>query len=168
MSDRIWNVLFLCTGNSARSIMAEALLNVLGGPRFRAFSAGSHPTGKVQPMAIALACDLGYPEERLRSKSWDEFAHAPAMDIVITVCDAAAGEACPFRPGTPIVAHWSIPDPAAAAGDETARRKAYRLAWDLLQRRIRLLLALPLDALDAATCAQRISEIGGDGTGLTA
>ncbi len=122
-----YRVLFLCTGNSARSIMAEALLNILGEGRFEAFSAGSHPTGRVQPLAAELAVGIGYPAERLWSKSWDEFAGdgAPPMDFVITVCDNAAGETCPAWLGSPVTAHWGVPDPAQVAGDDVARRTAY-------------------------------------------
>lgn len=157
------NVLFLCTGNSARSIMAEALLGVLGEGRFNAFTAGSHPTGRVQPHAAELATALGYPAERLRSKSWDEFAlpDAPRMDFVITVCDDAAGEACPIWPGHPALAHWGVADPAAVAGDEHSRRTAYREAFATLRRRVELLLALPADKLDGLAAApelQRIAE----------
>ncbi len=157
------NVLFLCTGNSARSIMAEALLGVLGEGRFNAFSAGSRPTGMVQPHAAALATALGYPADRLRSKAWDEFAlpGAPHMDFIITVCDDAAGEACPVWPGHPAIAHWGVPDPAAVAGDDDARRAAYRTAFATLRRRVELLLALPADKLDglaAASALQRIAE----------
>ena len=144
------NVLFLCTGNSARSIMAEALLGVLGEGRFNAFSAGSHPNGQVQPFAADLATALGYPAERLRSKGWDEYAapDAPRMDFIITVCDNAAGEACPIWPGQPAMAHWGVADPAAVAGSEDARRAAYRDAFATLRRRVELLLALPEDKLD--------------------
>ncbi len=157
------NVLFLCTGNSARSIMAEALLGVLGEGRFNAFSAGSRPTGMVQPHAAELATALGYPADRLRSKAWDEFAlpGAPHMDFIITVCDDAAGEACPVWPGHPAIAHWGVPDPAAVSGDDDARRAAYRTAFATLRRRVELLLALPADKLDglaAASALQRIAE----------
>jgi len=145
-----YNVLFLCTGNSARSIMAEALLGVLGKSRFAAYSAGSHPTGSVQPMAAEFATNLGYPPEKLRSKSWDEYAlaDAPHMDFVITVCDNAAGEVCPIWPGHPIAAHWGVPDPAAVEGDEDERRAAFRDAFATLRRRVDLLIALPIDKLD--------------------
>jgi arsenate reductase len=145
-----WNVLFLCTGNSARSIMAEALLGVLGNGRFAAFSAGSHPAGRVQPLAAELCTKLGYPAGTLRSKSWDEYATpgAPAMDFIITVCDNAAGEFCPIWPGHPLSAHWSVPDPAAANGDDDARRAAFLDAFTMLRRRVELLVALPLDTLD--------------------
>lgn len=158
-----FNVLFLCTGNSARSILAEALLGVLGEGRFVAFSAGSHPAGKVQPIALELAATLGYPAHRLRSKSWDEYADtaAPPMDIIITVCDNAAGESCPIWPGHPITAHWGVADPAAVSGDEAARRAAYRDAFQTLRRRVALLVALPddkLQGLAAQTALRGIAE----------
>jgi len=144
------NVLFLCTGNSARSIMAEALLGVLGKGRFGAYSAGSHPAGRVQPLAAELATKLGYPPEKLRSKSWDEYArrNAPQMDFVITVCDNAAGEVCPIWPGHPVTAHWGVADPAAVEGSEDARRAAFLDAFMILRRRVELLIALPIDRLD--------------------
>ncbi|MDQ3495146.1 MAG: arsenate reductase ArsC [Pseudomonadota bacterium] len=162
MNDRTYNVLFLCTGNSARSILAEALLGTLGKGRFDAYSAGSHPSGLVQPMAAELAQSLGYPADRLRSKSWDEFADpgAPAMDMVITVCDNAAGEACPVWLGHPALAHWGVPDPAAVAGDDDHRRHAYVAAFATLRRRVELLLALPLDKLDRLAAQSRLREIG--------
>jgi len=145
-----WNVLFLCTGNSARSIMAEALLGVLGKGRFVAYSAGSHPSGRVQPFAAELAVKLGYPAEKLRSKSWEEYArrNAPQMDFVITVCDNAAGEVCPIWPGHPVTAHWGVADPAAVEGSEDARRAAFLDAFMILRRRVELLIALPIDRLD--------------------
>lgn len=162
MNDRVYNVLFLCTGNSARSIMAEALLNVLGTGRFRAFSAGSHPGGKVQPMAAELALAMGYPADRMRSKSWDEFAQAgaPEMDMVITACDNAAGEACPVWLGHPALAHWGVADPVVVEGDEETRKRAYVAAYAVLRRRVELLLALPLDKLDRLATQGRIREIG--------
>jgi arsenate reductase len=162
MTDRIYNVLFLCTGNSARSILAEALLGTLGKDRFRAFSAGSHPSGQVQPMAADLARSLGYPAERLRSKSWDEFAQpgAPEMDMVITVCDSAAGEACPVWLGHPALAHWGVPDPVAVDGDEDKRRHAFLDAFATLRKRVELLLALPLDKLDRLAAQAKLREIG--------
>ncbi|MCI4568686.1 arsenate reductase ArsC [Lysobacter sp. CFH 32150] len=162
MTDRIYNVLFLCTGNSARSVMAEALLNVLGKGRFRAFSAGSHPSGKVQPMAAELAAKLGYDTTQLRSKSWDEFAEpdAPVMDMVITVCDNAAGEACPAWLGGPTTAHWGVEDPVGVEGDEDARRHAFVAAFAVLRKRVELLLALPLDKLDRLAQQQEIRTIG--------
>lgn len=162
MTDRIYNVLFLCTGNSARSILAEALLGTLGKDRFRAFSAGSHPSGRVQPMAAELAQSLGYPAERMRSKSWDEFAQpgAPEMDMVITVCDSAAGEACPVWLGHPALAHWGVPDPVAVEGDEDKRRHAFMDAFATLRRRVELLLALPLEKLDRLAAQAKLREIG--------
>ncbi len=158
------NVLFLCTGNSARSIMAEALLDVLGKERFHAFSAGSHPAGRVQPMAAELARQLGFTGE-LRSKSWDEFADpdAPRMDMIITVCDNAAGEVCPVWPGHPASAHWGVPDPAAVEGDEDRRRHAYLAAWTLLRRRVELLLALPIERMECEMFEDAVRRIGHEG-----
>ena len=158
---RIYNVLFLCTGNSARSILAEALLNVLGQGRFRAYSAGSHPSGRVQPIAAELAQSLGYPSEALRSKPWDEFAEAgaPAMDIIITVCDNAAGETCPVWPGHPSVAHWGVADPVAVEGSDDVRRHAYLDALTTLRRRVELLLALPPEKLDRLVAAHSLRQI---------
>ena len=160
MSMRSRNVLFLCTGNSARSVMAEALLNVLGAGRFRAYSAGSLPSGKVQPIAAELARAFGY-DKPLRSKSWDEFAQAdsPAIDMVITVCDNAAGEVCPIWPGQPLTAHWGVPDPASVDGSEDERRRAFQSAWTMLRRRIELLLALPLDKLDRVATQRQLRDI---------
>lgn len=162
MNDRIYNVLFLCTGNSARSVMAEALLNVLGKGRFRAFSAGSHPSGRVQPMAAELAAKLGYDAAQLRSKSWDEFAvpDAPVMDMVITVCDNAAGETCPVWLGGPTSAHWGVDDPVTVEGDEDARRHAFTAAFAVLRRRVELLIALPLDKVDRLVAQQHLRDIG--------
>jgi protein-tyrosine-phosphatase len=161
-----YRVLFLCTGNSARSIMAEALLNVLSHGRFEAFSAGSHPAGRVQPMAAAFARGLGYPAERLRSKSWDEFATegAPTMDFVITVCDNAAGETCPVWFGSPVTAHWGVPDPALVAGDESQRRAAYRDAAELLRKRIETMVALPDARLAGPEARDFLPGIGRVGT----
>ena len=160
---KIRNVLFLCTGNSARSLIAEALLNTRGAGRFHACSAGSHPSGQVQPLAAEIAAELGYDAARLRSKSWDEFAApgAPAMDFIITVCDSAAGESCPLWPGHPATAHWGVSDPAAVMGDEATRRAAFRAALLTLRRRIELLIALPearLDGLVAHASLQAIAE----------
>jgi len=156
------NVLFLCTGNSARSVLAEALLGALGQGRFNAFSAGSQPAGRVQPIAIELARELGYPVERLRSKSWDEFAEpgAPVIDMVITVCDSAAAETCPIWPGHPATAHWGVPDPAGVEGDEATRRKAFVAAMATLRRRVERLVALPLEKLDRPTMQAKLREIG--------
>ena len=158
---KIQNVLFLCTGNSARSILAEALLNVLGSGRFRAFSAGSNPSGRVQPIAAALAERLGYPRDALRSKPWDEFAEpgAPTMHMIITVCDNAAGESCPVWPGHPAIAHWGVPDPAAVEGSEEVRRRAYVDAMATLRRRVELLVALPADKLERLAAADALRDI---------
>ena len=162
MTEKTYNVLFLCTGNSARSIMAEAILNVLGHGRFKAYSAGSRPSGHVQPMARELAEAIGYDASQVRSKNWDEFAveGAPEMDIVITVCDNAAGEACPVWLGQPALAHWGVPDPVAATGDEEDCRRAYTAAFATLRRRIELLLSLPLQSLDRLAAQAKLGEIG--------
>ena len=162
MNQRTYNKLVLCTGNSARSVMGEALLNVLGKGRFRAYSAGSRPSGKVQPMAAELAAKIGYDTANLRSKSWDEFSgpDAPEMDMVITVCGNAAGEACPVWLGTPITAHWGVDDPAAVEGDEEMRRHAYVKAFAELRRRAELLAALPVEKLDRLVAEEKAREIG--------
>jgi arsenate reductase (thioredoxin) len=162
MSQPHYNVLVLCTGNSARSVMAEALLNVLGKGRFSAYSAGSHPSGKVQPMAADLAAGIGFDTSKLRSKSWDEFStpDAPEMDLIVTVCDNAAGEVCPVWLGAPMTAHWGVDDPAAVEGDEDTRRHAYMKAFAELRRRVELLVALPIDKLDRLIAEQRIRDIG--------
>ena len=159
--DRTYHVLFLCTGNSARSVMAEALLAVLGRGRFRAYSAGSQPSGRVQPMAADLAGKIGFDVSALRSKSWDEYAgpDAPPMDLVITVCDSAAGESCPFWPGAPATAHWGVPDPAAVEGDEDTRRHAYLSAFATLRRRVELLVSLPMDKLDRLSLQTQARDI---------
>jgi arsenate reductase len=156
------NVLFLCTGNSARSIMAEALMNHLGARRFRAFSAGSMPKGEVNPHALPLVRALGFKDEDFRSKPWDEFAApgAPALDFVITVCDNAAGEVCPVWPGQPITAHWGVPDPAAAVGSEAEVAIAFRDAARQLRNRIELLVALPAAGLDRMSLQTRLRDIG--------
>ena len=150
MTRRVYNVLFLCTGNSARSIIAETLLNAMGGGRFRAYSAGSHPSGTVNPVVAEYLESRGLGTAGARSKSWDEFADpdAPRMDLVVTVCDQAAGEMCPAWPGTPAKAHWSAPDPAACMDDPEKARAVVREVHHLLQRRIALLLALPIETLD--------------------
>jgi arsenate reductase len=155
-------MLFLCTGNSARSIIAESLLNHHGQGRFRGFSAGSHPKGAVHPIALRLLQQLNLPTAGLRSKSWDEFAQpgAPPVDFVITVCDNAAGETCPVWPGRPVTAHWGVPDPAAVEGPERAQWLAFREALRQLENRIRIFLALPFDSLDRLRLEQRTREIG--------
>ena len=160
--DRPFNVLFLCTGNSARSIIGEVLMNAMGAPRFRAYSAGSHPTGRVNPFAIELLQKNGLPTEGLRSKSWDEFAQpgAPDLDFIFTVCDSAAGEACPLWPGHPVSAHWGVEDPAAVEGDDDTKRKAFFQAFNRLQQRIQLFLSVPIARLDRAALTQRLKEIG--------
>jgi len=146
VANRVYNVLFLCTGNSARSILAEAILNDRGRGRFRAFSAGSHPKGAVHPQALALLERLGLPTEGLRSKAWDEFARpgAPPLDFVFTVCDDAAGEVCPIWPGQPVTAHWGQPDPAAVEGTALEKANAFREAFRTLEERIDLFLSRPL------------------------
>ena len=162
MNSKAYNVLFLCTGNSARSILAEVLLNHFGKGQFKAFSAGSFPRGSVNPFALDLLTRLRLPTEGLRSKSWNEFARseAPVMDFVFTVCDQAAGEVCPVWPGNPITAHWGVPDPAAVEGTEDRRRRAFRDACHQLETRIRLFVALPVDKLDRMALKRRADEIG--------
>ena len=162
MADDTFTVLFLCTGNSVRSIMAEVILNQAGQGRFRALSAGSHPKGAINPHALTLLKGLGHDTSALRSKSWTEFAqgHAPKLDFVFTVCDDAAGEACPVWPGQPMTAHWGIPDPAAAEGSPAEIALAFREAYRVLERRIALFLALPIAALAKMTLAARLNEIG--------
>lgn len=162
MSDRVFNVLFLCTGNSARSILAEAILNKVGSGRFRAFSAGSHPAGRVNPLAIELLGSQGLPVGDLHSKSWNIFAMAgaPQLDFVFTVCDNAAGEVCPVWPGQPMTAHWGIEDPAALEGDDDAKRRAMSVAFHLLNRRISLFVNLPLQKLDAMSLKRELDGIG--------
>ena len=159
MPERPYNVLFLCTGNSARSILAEAILNREGGGRFRAFSAGSHPKGEVHPAAIDLLGGLGFPTGELRSKSWDEFASpgAPELDFIFTVCGNAAGESCPVWPGKPITAHWGIEDPASVDGPGQAA--AFQEAFHAMHRRIALFIALPIDSLDRMTLDRKMREI---------
>ena len=156
------NVLFLCTGNSARSILAEAILNQKGSPNFRAYSAGSHPTGRVNPIAVKLLDAAKMPVANLRSKSWDEFAKPGArkMDFVFTVCDNAANEICPVWPGQPITAHWGVPDPAAMAGSQSQIERAFRDAFVTLDRRISLFLSLPLASLDVLALKGKLNEIG--------
>lgn len=160
MTDKIFNVLFLCTGNSARSIMAEAILNHLGKGRFKAFSAGSHPAGTVNPYALERLENEGIPSSGTRSKSWDEFAQveAPQLDFVITVCDHAAGEVCPVWPGQPITAHWGISDPAAAA--ESLKFIEFAKAYAILERRISLFTSLKPESLERMTLEQKVRDIG--------
>ena len=162
MADPVFNVLFLCTGNSARSILAESLLNNLGKGRFRAFSAGSHPAGQVNPFALELLEKNHFPTDELRSKPWDEFAQpaAPQLDFVITVCDKAAGEVCPVWPGQPMTAHWGIPDPAAVEGSDEVKRHAFVDAMNQMQRRICMFVSLPFEKLDRMKLQQAVREIG--------
>ncbi len=162
MQDKTYNVLVLCTGNSARSILGEVLFNVLGKGRFKAYSAGSKPAGRVNPFALELLQQQGHSIAGLRSKSWDEFAaaDAPQFDFIFTVCDNAAGETCPIWPGRPATAHWGIPDPAAAEGDDEDRRAAFKKAYEQLARRIQLFMSLPIEKLDKLTLKQKLAEIG--------
>jgi protein-tyrosine-phosphatase len=162
MADKIYQVLFLCTGNSARSIMAESILNRHGLGRFKAHSAGSHPTGKVHPMALELLERYNYPTARLRSKSWDEFAgpDAPALHFVFTVCDRAAGEACPVWPGQPMTAHWGVDDPAAFVGPDDRKLRLFRDVYFQLERRIQIFTNLPIASLDRLSLKKRLDEIG--------
>jgi len=162
MTDRIYNVLFLCTGNSARSILAESAMNKLGGGRFRGFSAGSLPKGAVNPDALVLLDRIGYPTEGLRSKSWEEFSRpsAPQMDFVFTVCDDAAGETCPIWPGHPMTAHWGIEDPSHVEGSDIERERAFVTALRYLENRIKLFMALPFNQLDTLALRLHVREIG--------
>jgi arsenate reductase len=162
MSDRVYSVLFLCTGNTARSIIAESILRKDGAGRFNAFSAGSHPKGVVNPLAIKTLAEYGYPTEGFRSKNWEEFAtsDAPKLDFVFTVCDNAAGEACPIWPGQPMTAHWGIEDPAAVKGTEIEKLRAFNLAFRYLKNRIFLFLAIPIIRLDRLALSNRLREIG--------
>lgn len=166
MAATVCNVLFLCTGNSARSIMAEAYLNAAGKGRFVAYSAGSHPGGKVNPYALELLRDKGVDTAGLRSKSWDEFAQpvAPALDFVITVCDNAAGEVCPIWPGGPAKAHWGVEDPAAVQGTDEDKRKAFLRAFSELSTRINLFASLPIGKLDRLSLKKKLEEIGRAGS----
>lgn len=161
-TDATYNVLFICTGNSARSIVAEGILNELGKGKFRAFSAGSHPKGEVHPQALATLKRLHMPDTGYRSKSWDEFVapQAPVFDFIFTVCDNAAGEVCPLWPGNPVSAHWGLPDPAAVTGTEEQQVKAFRDTAMMLRRRIELLLSLPLHRLDAMSLQSELRKIG--------
>ena len=159
---RPYNILVLCTGNSARSIIGEALFNTMGAGRFKAYSAGSHPTGKVNPFAIEQVRALGYPVENLRSKSWNEFAApgAPELDFVVTVCDKAAGEICPLWPGQPVTAHWGFRDPVAVEGTDEEKRSAFAQTLRQIQRRVQLFLSLPLETLDRMAIVSRMRAIG--------
>jgi arsenate reductase len=156
------NVLFLCTANSARSVLSEGILRKLGEGRFNAFSAGSQPRGAVNPLALKTLAAHGYPADGYRSKSWDEFAEAgaPAMDFIFTVCDSAAGEACPVWIGHPATAHWGVPDPASAEGTEIERERAFEEAFRMLKRRIELFVALPMDSLDRLALQAKLKDIG--------
>jgi arsenate reductase len=162
MSEKAFNVLFVCTGNSARSILAEGLMNHLAGGRFRAWSAGSQPNGTVNPLALRTLASWRIPTDGFRSKSWDEFAlpGAPALDFVFTVCDNAAGEVCPIWPGQPMTAHWGVPDPAAVQGTDERQAKAFMDTAITLKRRIELMLSLPLASLDALSLRREIDRIG--------
>lgn len=162
MTDKVYNVLFLCTGNSARSILAEALLNRWGQGKFRGYSAGSQPTGKVNPLALDILQRHGFPTEGLRSKAWDEFAvpSAPTMDFVFTVCDNAANEVCPVWPGQPMTAHWGVADPAAVEGSELEKIQAFREAFRVLEKRIQAFVNLPVPLLDRIKLKQEIDQIG--------
>ncbi len=162
MSDSIHHVLFVCTGNSARSILAEGLLNQLGAPRFKAHSAGSHPTGTVNPFALTTLKALRVPTDGYRSKNWDEFAQpgAPKLDFVFTVCDNAAGEMCPLWPGQPMTAHWGVPDPAAVQGSDEEKARAFMATAVTLKRRIELMLSLPIQSLDSMAIQRELKQIG--------
>ena len=162
MTDHPFNVLFLCTGNSARSIMAEAILNRDGAGKFNAFSAGSHPKGEVHPYTIDLLRKLNYRTTDLRSKSWDEFAEdgAPKLDFVFTVCDDAANEVCPVWPGQPMTAHWGVPDPAKATGNDAERHCAFADAYRMLNNRIGIFINLPMASLDRLSLQKKLAEIG--------
>ena len=162
MTEKIYDVLFVCTGNSARSILAEGLLNRLGRGRFKAFSAGSYPTGTVNPLALSTLRALNIPTEGLRSKNWDEFARpgAPSLDFVLTVCDKAAGESCPVWPGQPMTAHWGVADPAAFEGTDEDKASLFTATAVTLRRRIDLMLALPMRSLDAMALQREMGSIG--------
>jgi len=165
VTDKTYNVLFLCTGNSARSVMAEAILNRLGRGRFRAFSAGSHPAGRVNPFTLDVLKTHGHPTDGFRSKSWDEFARpdAPPMDIVVTVCDSAAGEVCPVWPGRPATAHWGFPDPAAFQGGDADKRAFFETVYGMIEKRLRAFATLNLDRLDPTRLKQALralAEVG--------
>ena len=162
MSTSVYNVLFLCTGNSAHSILAESILNRRGKGQFRGYSAGSHPNGAVNPLALSLLKEMDYPTEGLRSKSWDEFASpsSPHFDFIITVCDNAAGETCPVWVGRPTTAHWGIPDPAAVEGTDIQKKAAFAQAFKLMSTRINLFLSLPIASIEQLRLKQKLDEIG--------
>lgn len=162
VSDRVYNVLFLCTGNTARSVLAEGILRKDGAGRFRSFSAGSQPKGVINPFALKTLSAHGYPADGFRSKSWDEFAGpgASSMDFVFTVCDSAAGEACPIWPGNPVTAHWGVDDPAAVEGADWMKEAAFEKAFQYLRNRISVFLALPLASLDQLSLISKVAEIG--------
>lgn len=165
MADRPFNVLFLCTGNTARSILAESLINHWGRGKFRGFSAGSHPKGKVNPIAVELLTHMKLPTEGLRSKDWSEYAArgAPPLDFVFTVCDKAAAEVCPVWPGQPMTAHWGVPDPAAVEGADKEKWLAFREAFKVLENRIKIFVSLPLASLDRLKLKQKLDDIGRTG-----
>ncbi|MDO8693257.1 MAG: arsenate reductase ArsC [Sheuella sp.] len=168
MSSKIYNVLFICTGNSARSIMAESLLNGIGHGRFIAYSAGSHASGQINPYALEIIKNNNLPTDNLRSKNWDEFSQpgAPELDFVFTVCDKAAGEVCPIWPGQPMTAHWGVEEPSVVIGNEMEKKKAFSEVFRVLHRRISFLTCLPIDKLDALTLKRELDTIGRDkGTG---
>jgi arsenate reductase (thioredoxin) len=162
MAEHVYNVLYLCTGNSARSIIAEAIINRHGKGRFQGFSAGSHPKGKVHPYTLDLLRNLNYPTQGLRSKSWDEFAtpDAPKLDFVFTVCDDAANETCPVWPGQPMSAHWGVPDPAAVQGTEAEKRAAFADICRMMTQRISIFTSLPISSIDRLSLQKRLDEIG--------
>jgi arsenate reductase len=162
VAEHPYNVLFLCTGNSARSILAEALINQYGPSKFKGFSAGSHPKGQVHPIALELLQRMNFPTEGLRSKSWDEFATrgSPPLDFVFTVCDNAAGEVCPYWPGQPMTAHWGVPDPAAVEGTDTEKWVAFRNTFRLLDNRVKIFTSLPLGLLDRIKLQESLDAIG--------
>jgi arsenate reductase len=162
VSDRVYNVLFLCTGNTARSVLAEGILRKDGAGRFNAYSAGSHPKGVINPFSLKVLEAYGYPNEGFRSKNWDEFtvAGAPVMDFVFTVCDSAAGEACPVWPGQPMTAHWGIPDPAAVEGTDIEKEAAFVTAFKQMRSRIEVFAALPMKSIDAMSLNAKLREIG--------
>ena len=162
MTEKPYNVLFLCTGNSARSVLAESILNKIGNGRFKAFSAGSHPSGAINPHVLEFLEKRSFPTADLRSKSWNEFAapDGPALDFVFTVCDNAAGEVCPVWPGQPVTAHWGVEDPVSVEGDDDAKRKAVLTAFALLNHRISLFVSLPIAKLDAMSLKKELDEIG--------